>query len=163
VKTREEAEFEKDVGELAEKLTGMTGKFSRMAWEAGDGGDKGRQAVVWMRGKVEAGRCYTVRQLGKKAVVMRVVEETGADSEVVEVKYVKGGVEQTAWMKKSKVLAGIESGTWKLTAVGGVGVEIEQRSEGAARGLVENVSAGALESMVAGSRVVPAKRAHGGA
>ena len=115
MKTRaeEEAEFEKDVQELAEGMTGLKGCFSWMAWEAGD--ETGRQAVVWMRGKFEAGRCYTVRQEGKSGVVMRVVEETGVD--------------------------------------------VEMRNTGAAVALVQNVSAGAVEDMCAGSRTVAAKKA----
>jgi len=61
----------------------------------------------------------------------------------------------------TRVLEACEGG-WAPVGMRG-GVEIEMVSEGAARGLVENVSAGALDDFCAGSRVVPAKRAHGGA
>jgi hypothetical protein len=72
------------------------------------------------------------------------------------------------WVEKSEVLAGIESGAWKLTGVGGVGgtsmgADIEMRNTGGAgaQSFGVNVSAGALDSFCAGSRMVPAKRAHG--
>ena len=76
-RAEEEADFEKDVEELPERLTGLKGGFTRMACLEGD--EKGRQAVVWMHGNFVGGRCYTVTVPGGTGVVM-CVERVDADA-----------------------------------------------------------------------------------
>jgi hypothetical protein len=98
----EEADFEKDVQELVEWATGLTGQgFTRMAWEAG--GEKGRRAVVWMHGNFTGGRVYTVTVAGGSGVEMRVERADAGDA----------------------VEAGGAAGVWGLTRGGAVLAAVE--------------------------------------
>ena len=90
-----------------------------------------------------------------EATLAEVTAARIASGELVEARYVEGGVENAGklWVEKREVEAGIQAGTWRLTGVGGVDVEMCRPSPATAPAAVQQLMVrwGAEKMRVAGT------------